>query len=140
MKIKIGQLRKIISETITESYGSGRAIGALRASIDGDLRYTDRLRVSYNQDDDTVTVSVSESAPAGGMDSFTPSISRDSYSETYPADDLKSIMNSIKYAVGSSKYAFKRYGKPTKNFKWVKSLVGLNMANLAASIAQARGE
>jgi len=91
MKIKLGQLRKIISETITEAYGSGFQI--------------------------------------------------DSYSETYPADDLKSIMNSIKYVVGNSNYSFKRYGKPTKNFKWIdKSLVGLNVANLTASIAQARGE
>ena len=141
MKIKIGQLRKIISETITEAYGSGFQIGWLKASVGGDLRYTDRLSVSYNQDNDTVTVSVSESSPAGGMDSFTPSISRDSFSETYPANDLKRIMESIKHVVSSSNYAFKKYGKPTKNFEWNdESLFGLSMANLAASIAQARGE
>ena len=140
MKTTIGQLRNIIREVVTEAIGSRPVnLGYLSANIAGDTRYTDTLRIDYAPDTDMVSISVSEGQPVGGMDSFTPSTSREQYRKEFPASDLKSIMMALKEVLADTMFNFKRYGKPTKNLRWKDKTVGPSVANLKANIEAAKG-
>ena len=41
--------------------------------------------------------------------------------------------------LGQSKFLFKRYGKPTRNFRWETGETGLSAARVAAALDWARG-
>lgn len=139
IKIKVGQLKQIIKEVLTEARGGGINLGYINANIAGDYRYTDSMYVDYMPDTDTVVVRVDVSSPVGGMDSFTPSDSSEQFRKELPADDLKGIMSAMKDALTNNNFNFKRYGKPTKNFYWNDDTVGPSMANLKANLAPFRG-
>lgn len=104
-------------------------IGSLSANIAGDHRYTDALRVEWNEDK-TVTVSVFSTGAIGGMDGPggatepTPQAT----ATTKPLPSAKDVMQLIKRYVNDTSYNFKRYGKPTKNFYWRGGARGLSMA------------
>lgn len=140
MKTTIGQLRNIIREVVTEAIGSRPVnLGYLSANIAGDTRYTDTLRIDYAPDTDMVSLSVSEGQPAGGMDSFTPSTSREQYRKEFLSSDLKGIMMALKEVLSDTTFNFKRYGKPTKNLRWKDKSVGPSAANLKANIDAVKG-
>lgn len=135
MNIKIGQLRSIIREVITQMHVDRPVnLGYISANIAGDTRYTDTLYIDYVPSSDTVVVRVTEGQPTGGMDSFTPSYSREQYRNELPASDLKGIMMALKEALTDNRFNFKKYGKPTKNLKWKDRSVGPSVANLKANI------
>lgn len=139
MKIKIGQLKQIIKEVLSEARtGGGINLGYINANIAGDHRYTDSMHVDYMPDTDTVVVRVDVSSPIGGMDSFTPSDSSEQFRKELPADDLKGIMGAMKQALSDDSFNFKRYGKPTKNFYWTDDSVGPTLANLKANLNAVR--
>jgi hypothetical protein len=139
MKIKVGQLRKIIAEVLSEGPEAWTiGLAHISANIAGDYRYTDTMRVEYAPDTDTVIVRASISSPVGGMDSFTRSDSTEKFRKEFPADDLKGIMSAIKDVLTDNSYNFKRYGKPTKNLFWQDDSVGPSLANLKANLAAVR--
>lgn len=139
MNIVLEQLRSVIREVIAEVYGDRPVnLGYISANIAGDTRYTDTLYIDYMPSSDTVVVRVAEGTPSGGMDSFTPSYSREQYRNESPASDLKGIMLALKEALTDSRFNFKKYGKPTKNLKWRDRSIGPSMANLKANIDAAK--
>lgn len=114
-------------------------IGSLHAHITGDFRYNDTLTVHWNPDTDMVRVRVYTTGAVGGMDggrsdSYEP---RAEYDETCEPV-AKDVMALIKKAIGSNRFLFKQYGKPTKNFRWVPNTPGLNTTNCRGAIAWAR--
>ena len=139
MNIVLEQLRSVIREVIAEVYGDRPVnLGYISANIAGDTRYTDTLYIDYIPSSDTVMVRVAEGTPSGGMDSFTPSYSREQYRNELPASDLKGIMLALKEALTDSRFNFKKYGKPTKNLKWKDRSVGPSISNLKANIDAAK--
>ncbi len=139
MNIVLEQLRSVIREVIAEVYGDRPVnLGYISANIAGDTRYTDTLYIDYMPSSDTVVVRVAEGTPSGGMDSFTPSYSREQYRNELPASDLKGIMLALKEALTDNRFNFKKYGKPTKNLKWRDRSIGPSMANLKANIDAAK--
>lgn len=139
MNIVLEQLRSVIREVIAEVYGDRPVnLGYISANIAGDTRYTDTLYIDYMPSSDTVVVRVAEGTPSGGMDSFTPSYSREQYRNELPASDLKGIMLVLKEALTDNRFNFKKYGKPTKNLKWRDRSIGPSMANLKANIDAAK--
>lgn len=139
MNIVLEQLRSVIREVIAEVYGDRPVnLGYISANIAGDTRYTDTLYIDYMPSSDTVVVRVAEGTPSGGMDSFTPSYSREQYRNESPASDLKGIMLALKEALTDNRFNFKKYGKPTKNLKWRDRSIGPSMANLKANIDAAK--
>jgi len=120
MRITESQLRKIIREearSLREAAGYAIPMGSLIASIPGDTRYADRLSIAYDPSAGRVVITVSESAAAGGMDSFTGSSSFGG-EQVFANPDPESIMKSLSRVIQNPSYLFKRYGKPTKNFTW----------------------
>ena len=114
-------------------------IGSLHAHITGDFRYADELRVHWDPNTDTVRVRVFTTGAVGGMDSGRS----DSYEPRAEFDQscqpvTKEVMALIKKAIGSSRFLFKQYGKPTKNFRWVPNTPGLNAKNCTGAIVWAR--
>ena len=141
MRMNMRQFRKYVRRLVESiQQTTPTKFGWLRASIAGDARYTDTLTLWYNPADDTVTVTVDEGSPAGGMDSFTPSVARHAFSTTVPARP-REVMSVVKDVVGDDQYNFKKYGKPTKNFRWNSDeLVGLNIGNLTQALSYAKDE
>lgn len=140
MKTTIAHLRNIIKEVITEVISDRPVnLGYLSANIAGDARYTDTLRIDFIPVTDTVSLSVLEGQPVGGMDSFTPSTSREQYRKEFPASDLKGIMMALKEVLSDTTFNFKRYGKPTKNLRWKDKSIGPSIANLKANIEAVKG-
>ena len=142
MRITESQLRRIIRQEVRnlhEAAGGAVRLGGLTASIPGDERYTDRLEVLYDPETDKVTVAVGESAAAGGMDTLGGgSMGFGGDRVTVPADP-RSVMSAISGMLGQSKFLFKRYGKPTRNFRWETGETGLSAARVAAALDWARG-
>lgn len=106
-------------------------IGSIDASIAGDSRYTDILTVTFNRDTQKVTVKVRETTPAGGMDSDSGLLyERVTFHEECDAD-AKIVLKLIKKVTSNPLWNFKKYGRPTKNFRWASGPRGLNV-NLVA--------
>ena len=95
-------------------------IGSISASIGYDKKYTDYLTVVYNPNNDLVTIIVTSSSPVGGMDydsgglTFKNEMFRDNTSSS-----PKDIICLLKKVLSNDEFNFKKYGKPTKNFKWI---------------------
>jgi hypothetical protein len=130
MKITEGQLRQIIREEVRRlgesdgvtSLGQKIYMGGLYAQTPYDERYSDTLKVEYDPGADRVVITVSQTAAAGGMDSFTGSRPFDppyGGESVSVSPDPASIMDSLQGVIQNPKYLFKAYGKPTKNFTWV---------------------
>jgi hypothetical protein len=121
------------ARSLREAQGRGRRgpgtpgwIGGMSASIGGDTDYTDRMDIWLN-DDGTVSIEVSESGPGGGMDMRMGVQTMQSPGITVPGD-AKSVLAGIKSVIDNNKYNFKRYGVPTKNFKWAdRQIRGLSL-------------
>jgi hypothetical protein len=146
--MKINELKRLVKEIVKSSLTFGheaegprhRTVGYLIACIDGDRRYTDKLMVVYDSLEDLVTVTVTESSPSGGMDSYTSSSVSGGSEQTVPSDP-KSVMQAIKQCIANNNYSFKRYGKPTKEFRWNdRKIKGLSTANLATALKIAKGQ
>lgn len=95
-------------------------IGCINSHIPGDMRYSDRLAVFVRENGD-VEIELSETGAAGGMDSFNGSTNahvtfsrRLKHKEATP----KAIASALDAAMNTSGCTIKRYGKPTKNFRW----------------------
>lgn len=98
----------------------------MSANIAGDTDYTDRMDVWLNEDG-TVSIEVNESGPVGGMDMRAGTQMMQSPGITVPGD-AKSVLAAIKRVIDNNKYNFKRYGVPTKNFKWAdRKIRGLSL-------------
>lgn len=145
MRITESQLRRIIrqeAKRLQESTSPGGRIlmGELSASIAGDYRYTDHLKVAYDPSEDQVVVSVSQEAPAGGMDSFTGSSSF-GRQDHYTQPDPRSVMETLSNVIQDRRYNFKLYGKPTKNFYWYGTREkGYSLRLIRAALDRARGQ
>lgn len=108
-------------------------IGYLSAHIPGDFRYNDVLKVMYDTEQDCCVCRVESSTASGDMDSF------DTLS-TYGTKDMCTgamptgavLVKLIKTVMGNSEYLFKRYGKPSKSFKWLLT----KKVGLSAALAQ----
>ena len=111
-------------------------IGSLSACIAGDTRYTDVLRVEWN-DDDSVTVAVYSTMPVGGMDG--PGGVHDlelRANYTLQTPSAKSVMLVIKTYINQGSYSFKRYGVPSKRFSWPGVGVGLSTKLCSDALAR----
>ena len=116
-------------------------IGSLHAHITGDFRYNDELRVEWDPSTDTVRVRVFSTGAVGGMDSgrsdsYEPRANFDQRTGQKPT--AKDVMVLVQRAINNSQFLFKRYGKPTKNFKWYPNSAGLNAKLCAGALAWAR--
>lgn len=116
-------------------------IGYLSAHVPGDFRYSDSLRVHWDPETDTVRVRVLTTGAVGGMDSGRS----DSYEPiaefdraTMQGPTAKDVVALIKQALDNNSFFFKRYGKPTKNFRWVPNAVGFNAKLCTEALAWAR--
>jgi hypothetical protein len=116
-------------------------IGSLNAHITGDFRYNDSLKVHWDPETDTVRVRVFTTGAVGGMDSgrsdsYEPRADFDQ--STGPKPTVKVVMDLIKRAISNDRFLFKRYGKPTKNFRWVPNTPGFSAKLCAGALAWAR--
>ena len=115
-------------------------LGHLKANIDGDARYTDTLSVFYNEQGDVVLLEVTETGAASGMDgdgsSYAPRVSLTDEVQANP----KAVMAAIKLMIANPRFNFKRYGKPSKNWKWEHHMHSgnLNAKACAAALESAR--
>lgn len=95
-------------------------IGGINSCIAGDYRYSDRLRVDLH-DDGRVSVTVRCTGAVGGMDG--PGGAYDAGTDfsriTKPQPTAKDVMAIVREALGSDRFSFRRYGKPTQRFTWV---------------------
>ena len=119
-------------------------LGFVIAGIDGDTRYTTRVDVWLVEDHRvhgvrTILISRTESAPTGGMDSFTRSEWRETWAralsakDTLPAIVLKTVRSAFDDTIV-------RYGKPTKRFRWYTHkgpVNGFSAATVKAALAWA---
>lgn len=100
-------------------------IGYINACIAGDHRYSSRLSVQL--DGDKAHIILSENGAIGGMDgpggSYGFSERRRVTVDAKPADIVKAVKSTMDDVI-------KRYGKPTKNFRWV----GVKDKGLAARL------
>jgi hypothetical protein len=140
MKITVKELKKVIAEVLAPASSSPIDIGYLNAFIPGDRRYTDTLRVSYNPQDDTVTVEVKDTSAAGGMDSHYGAGEPNSAFKqtTKPGAKTSEVMQLIKSCINDSRFLFKSYGKPSKNFNWPQIGKGLSTALCSAALDSVR--
>ena len=142
MKITVKKLKEIINEVVKASSidEDPIRIGYLSAHIPGDHRYTDVLNVTYDTNDDTITVTVTDTSAAGGMDSYegagAPNVS--CRFVTKPGAKPSEAMQLIKQCIQNSSYLFAKYGKPTKNFNWPGVGRGLSLAMCAKAIESAK--
>lgn len=139
MKVTVRSLRKLVREMVDSARPI--KIGYLHANIAGDYRYTDSMEIRYNPEDDTVTVEVSETGSVGGMDSYagTTSPAVDFTWTSKPSARASEIARVCRDVLSDTKYNFKRYGKPTKNFNWVNTREkGFSMANLVGELDAVR--
>lgn len=117
-------------------------IGGMSANIAGDYRYTDYLTVHYNPNDDTVMVTVSSQGPVGGMDYdsggklYDPSVD---FQSSAPAS-AGELMSLLRGPLRNDHFNFKRYGRPTKNFRWHGVGRGVSTALAAQALAKVRGD
>jgi hypothetical protein len=112
-------------------------IGRIYATIDGDYRYSSALVVK-RLDDGTVSVTRDDGAPAGGMDSFTPSVSMNGFRRVLRADVKPAdLVDAIKAGCDD---VIRRYGKPSKRFKWCTGEVGISAAKAKAALAATKPE
>jgi hypothetical protein len=142
MRITESQLRRIIRQevrSLREAAGGPVELGRLRASIPGDSRYTDTLTVSYDPASDTVSVKIGATVALGGMDTLGGATTPFGGGERAVPADPRAVMAEINRAINDSEYLFKRYGKPTRNFKWMTGEMGLSTAKVAAALEAARG-
>ena len=139
MKTTIGELKELIREAVE---AVPVQIGSLTANIAGDFRYTDYLTVWYDGSTDKVTVTVSSSAPIGGMDGpgGTHSPDENFRKSTKKAPTARDVMEILKGVIGNDHFNFKRYGKPSKNFRWVGAGQGLSASLCTQALAKARGQ
>lgn len=113
-------------------------IGSLAASVDGDLRYTDILRVEYDAESDTVEVTVSSTGAAGGMDSRGGATeSAVEFRSSCPADP-RAVLGLVRGALGQRRFNFKRYGRPAKRFAWRGAGSGVSLALCEKALDLAR--
>lgn len=96
------------------------AIGHISATIGGDARYTDTLRVTYDQTAKRARVVVTDSSAVMGRDgpggSYEPRVVLDEWSEPEPTP--KQLLALVRRGLGASHTSFQRYGKPTRRFTW----------------------
>lgn len=136
MKMTIGQLRKVIAEVVASR---PVRMGGMYANIAGDSRYTDTINIEYLPDTDTVRVTVDVSSAAGGMDGPGGAFTTLDFDEQAPAEP-KAAMALLKSALSDDNYNFRRYGKPTKRFRWSGGAPdGLSMSSLTAALQWAKG-
>lgn len=92
----------------------------LSATIAGDSRYTDTLTASYHPDTRSVSVVVTETGAAGGMDgpggSAPASVSLRLTTSADPTP--KQVLELVKRAIANKSFSFRSYGKPTQNTRW----------------------
>lgn len=98
-------------------------IGYISACIAGDHRYTSRLSVKV--DGEKVHVILEENSAAGGMDGPGGSTPFRETDRTTVDKDPAKVVKAIKQTMDD---VIKRYGKPTKNFRWVGIGNGLSVA------------
>lgn len=115
-------------------------LGYLYASIGGDRRYMDYLKLTYDPATDTATVTVSSSGAAGGMDTFNGSTEpRVDYKRTSkPGVTARDIMTLLGDPLSDRNFNFKQYGKPTKNFMWSTGAKGLSAKLATQALANAK--
>lgn len=111
-------------------------IGMLSANIGGDARYTDRLSVRYDNENNKVIVRVESTGAAGGMDGPGGTTEpRIEWADTV-APNPAQVVASIKRAMKSSN-VLRGYGK-LKNFVWTTSWKrGVNAANAKEALLSA---
>lgn len=111
-------------------------LGYLCANIAGDARYTDYLTVYYDPNSDMVKVMVTSSSPVGGMDGpggvNAPTAEYQASSGAKPTG--KVVIHMLKEAIKMDRFNFKRYGKPTKNFRWSTGEQGLNSTHAQGAL------
>ena len=114
-----------------------RNIGQLTSCIAGDRRYTDILEVSWDYGTRRAVVAVRMVSPVGGMDGPGGCHAPKLYKtwETGENPSAAEVVKLIKSVVGDTRFSFKAYGKPSKNFTWRGTDVkGLNAKLCAAAI------
>lgn len=121
------------------------AIGHISATLGGDARYTDTLRVTYDQTAKRARVVVTDSSAVMGRDgpggSYEPSVVLDEWSDPEPTP--KQLLALVKRGLGAPHTSFQRYGRPTKRFTWNTldgDKQGLSVALAENALAYARGE
>lgn len=146
MGIMESQLRSIIRSTLREVAEPYIKLGSLSASIAGDERYTDYLDVLMDPTTHAVTVVVSSTGAAGGMDGRGGITGRieEFRKMTRPNPKPAEIMRLIKEPIANDRqFNFKRYGKASKEFIWTFSYSardrGLTPANLLQALSWASG-
>lgn len=142
MKTTIKNLKTIINEAMESTLKPPVRLGGMSANIAGDWRYTDNIVVDFNPNDGSVTVTVSSQGPVGGMDYdsggklYDPSV--DWQQSTGPNAKPAEVMKLLKIPLSNDNFNFRRYGKPTKNFRWDGIGRGLSIALVKQAIDLAK--
>lgn len=142
------QMRRRISwygKPLDEMDEDNLLIGSTTACIADDCRYRQTLKVYYHPSSDGVTVEIEGSGAAGGMDApsgygSTPAMvdySWSSHGSVKPAE----LVDAIRWAIRQEGDIISRYGKPTKNFRWIvdgRRIPGLNSRNAVEALNYGR--
>lgn len=113
-------------------------LGSLYACIAGDHRYGDTLRVEWIPASGSVKVSVRSSGAVGGMDGDGRSYDAGEQYTSTCQPDPHAVLALIKGVIDQDRFAFKKYGKPTKRFSWVEMGPGLSLRHVKEAISRVK--
>ena len=119
-------------------------LGTITAYIPGDMRYYDQIVVNVKQSDlgaNYVRVCLKSYGPLGGMDSFTATALSSTNDIQLPITCTGAdIVRAVKRLSEGAGCCIKRYGKPSKNFKWSRTGArGLSAKNAEVALREFRG-
>jgi len=116
-------------------------LGSLSANIAGDHRYTDTLKVMHSRSDESVLLVVQSSGASGGMDGNGGTTNMGIQMTVNLPNGVKAgeVLKAIKKILADTKWNFKAYGKPTKNFNW-NGTYGLNLSIVSDALESWRSE
>jgi len=119
---------------MTTTKTTGRELGYLSSCIAGDYRYASRLIVALADDESCIIVQRQENGAIGGMDGPGGAHGFDvRFEQSLPLDcTAKQLVTVMQRAMDDT---LRRYGKPSKSFKWQCGARGLTQKSAQQMLA-----
>lgn len=116
-------------------------LGRINACIDGDVSYSTRIKICWYGAEVNVVVIREECVPGWSTSGRPISIFTETGRSVVTKNDsdvkqfAQQVIRSVKYLIDTEVGGtVKRYGKPTKNFRWANGDYGLTVKNCLANL------